>query len=208
MQVLVMGASRGIGLETVAALRRSGLEPIGFSRRIPADLKGAGRWIDGDATDAARVADAIRGVDVVIQTLGIAHSDLFKPVSLFSTATGILVDAMQRQGVRRVISVTGFGAGRSRAAIPFWQLAPFELLFGRAYKDKTLQEFLIVESDLDWTIVRPGVLTNGPQTGAAKVLTDPVTWRNGMVARKDVAAFLAAQVSDQALIQKDVVLVA
>jgi uncharacterized protein YbjT (DUF2867 family) len=67
---------------------------------------------------------------------------------------------------------------------------PFQLVFGRAYEDKSLQERLIKESGLDWKIVRPGVLTGGPRTGHCKVLAAASLWRNGIVSRADVAAFL------------------
>ena len=92
---------------------------------------------------------------MVIQTLGVSVGDLFRPVSLFSQSTRVLVSAMESQGVKRLICVTGFGAGDSYASISFLQLVPFRLVFGRAYDDKSVQERLIKNSSLDWTIVRP-----------------------------------------------------
>ena len=207
MRVLVMGASRGIGLEAIAALIAHGHSPVGFSRTQPVTAAPACPWVVGDALDATRVAAALDGVDAVIQCLGVSHKALLGPISLFSEATDILLGAMTRAGASRLIAVTGFGAGRSRAAIPLWQKLPFELAFGRAYRDKDVQERLITESGLDWTIVRPGVLSNGPRTDAYKVIADPARWRNGLVSRKDVAAFLAQQVSSAEMVGKDVVIV-
>jgi hypothetical protein len=65
----------------------------------------------------------------------------------------------------KLICVTGFGAGDSRASISCLQLLPFRFFFGRAYDDKDVQERLIKDSALDWTIARPGVLANGSRTG-------------------------------------------
>ena len=90
-----------------------------------------------------------------IETLGVGLMDLFQPVHLFSDATRVLVAAMKAQGVKRLICVTGFGAGDSRTSISCLQTVPFQVVFGRAYKDKSRQEQLIKESALDWTITRP-----------------------------------------------------
>jgi hypothetical protein len=79
-------------------------------------------------------------VDVVIQTLDVGSGDLFRPVHLFSDETRALIAAMRSQGVKRLIFVTGFGAGDSRASIRCLQRLPFQIIFGRAHDDKSLQE--------------------------------------------------------------------
>jgi hypothetical protein len=53
---------------------------------------------------------------------------------------------------------------------------------------------------LDWTIVRPGLLTNGPATGRYRVLTVAQDWRFGSISRADVADFIVRQIDDRALI--------
>ena len=146
-------------------------------------------------------------MNAVIQVLGVGLGDLFGPVHLFSDATRILVAAMQARGVKRLISVTGFGAGDSRASINCLQLLPFRFFFGRAYDDKDVQERLIKDSELDWTIARPGVLTNGSRTRRYKVLKEPSQWRNGTISRADVADFLVQQIEDRAYLRKTPVLV-
>jgi uncharacterized protein YbjT (DUF2867 family) len=81
------------------------------------------------------------------------------------------------------------------------------LVFGRAYQDKSVQERLLKESSLEWTIVRPGVLTGAKRTGHYQVLDQPSQWRNGMIGRADVADFLIRQVDSPASIRKEYVLV-
>ena len=73
-------------------------------------------------------------------------------------------------------------------------------MFGRAYYDKSRQEELIKQSGLDWTIVRRGVLLNGVRTMRYKVLRDPSEWRNGFIARANVADFLVKQIEDHSFI--------
>ncbi|MEM7192927.1 MAG: NAD(P)H-binding protein, partial [Pseudomonadota bacterium] len=187
--VLIFGASGGIGRETVTASLDAGHRVRGFARSaaaIQCDSDGFEKW-PGDATNKDDVSRALAGVDIVVQALGVRTADLFKPVDLFSKATRLLVEAMKQQGVGRLIAVTGFGAGDSREAIGALQQLPFRFLLGRAYDDKDVQEKIIKDSGLDWTIVRPGILTQGPKTGQCQVLLERADWRNGVISRADVA---------------------
>ena len=114
--------------------------------------------------------------------------------------------AMKKACVRRLICVTGFGAGDSRAKLGPLQAMFFELLLGRAYEDKDAQETLVKRSGLDWIIVRPVILTNRPNTGRYKVLDHPKDWRSGTISRADVADFLLKQVQDSSYLGKTSVL--
>jgi putative NADH-flavin reductase len=207
--VLVIGASSGIGLETAKAALAAGHRVRAFARSASAiTLSGAGlERFTGDARNAGDVASALEGVDVVVQALGVPIKNLLGPVTLFSDATNVLVPAMEEAGIRRVIAVTGFGTGDSRDAIGFLQRVPFRLVFGRAYDDKDAQEMRIRRSDLNWTFVRPGVLTPGSATGRYKVLTEPSSWRNGLISRADVANFITGEIDRDAYGRKAVVLV-
>lgn len=207
--VLVIGASQGIGLETVRAALAAGHRVRAFARsahRIALSDPNLERF-SGDALNGSDVAAALDGIDAVVQALGVPVRDLLGPVRLFSDATGLLVPAMEKAGVRRLVAVTGFGAGDSRDAISPLQRLPFRLVFGRAYDDKDAQEMRIRRSRLDWTLVRPGVLTGGRATGRYRVLDEPSSWRNGLIARADVAHFLVGQIEDASRIGKVVVLI-
>ena len=72
--------------------------------------------VDGDALDRHAIELALAGSDAVIQTLGVSPNPehILRGTRLFSEATRILVDAMEAKGVKRLISVTGLGAGNSR----------------------------------------------------------------------------------------------
>ena len=209
MRVLIVGASKGIGLETTRQALQAGHDVRALARSATAIAisNPSLEKMRGDALKTADVEAAVVGVDAVIQTLGVGLGDLFRPVHLFSDATRVLIAAMRSQGVKRLICVTGFGAGDSRASISCLQRLPFQIVFGRAYDDKSLQEQLIKESELDWTIARPGVLTNGPRTGRYRILSEASQWRNGTISRADVAEFLVRQIGDQTYIRKAPVLI-
>jgi len=209
MHVLIIGASKGIGLETTRQALDAGHDVRALARSATAIAisNPSLEKMRGNALKTVDVEAALVGVDVVIQTLGVGLGELFRPVHLFSDATRVLIQAMKIQGVKRLICVTGFGAGDSRASISCLQRLPFQIVFARAYDDKSLQEQLIKESELDWTIARPGVLTSGPRTGHYQILSEASQWRNGIISRADVAEFLVRQIGDQTYIRKSPLLI-
>jgi putative NADH-flavin reductase len=209
MRVLIIGASKGVGLETTRQALKAGYHVRALARSaVETALQDPSlEKVRGDALKTEDVATSLIGVDAVILTLGVGLGDMFRQVRLFSDATRVLIAAMRAQGVKRLICLTGFGAGDSHASISILQRLPFELVFGRAYEDKSLQESLIKESGLDWTIVRPGVLTNGRRTGRYKILSNASQWRNGIISRSDVAEFLVRQIADRAYVHQAPVLV-
>jgi len=124
-------------------------------------------------------------------------------VTLLSTATRVLVAAMQRRGVRRLVAITGIGAGDSRGhgGFPFDQVI-LPLLLKTVYADKDRQEAILAESGLDWVAVRPSVLNDKPRRGAVRALTDLSGFHGGTIARSDVAQFVADQLESDAFVGK------
>ena len=164
--------------------------------------------LDGNALDQHTIERALAGVDAVIQALGVSPTPelILSGTRLFSVTTRILVNAMEARAVKRLICVTGFGAGDSRGRGGPLYNAVMCLILGRVYADKDAQEWIIRRSRLDWTIVRPTVLTTGPRTGAYHVLVNSRDWRSGFISRADVADFLVTQINDASLVRKAPVL--
>jgi putative NADH-flavin reductase len=209
--VLVVGASRGIGLEVTSQALSRGHFVRAMSRggKIPRRVEGKCEPFAGDARKAEDVRKALEQVDVVVQALGVEPSlkVILEPVTLFSEATRILLPEMERADVGRLICVTGFGAGDCGDSINFLQRLPFRLIFQNAYDDKSVQEEMISRSGLDWLIVRPGVLTNGPQSQSYRVLWRRDEWRNGIISRADVADFIVNRIEGGELGRKKPVLI-
>jgi putative NADH-flavin reductase len=204
-KLLVIGASRGIGLEMVKAALTAGHSVRALARSaasIPIQNVALDK-ISGNALDHDTIRNALKDVNVVVQTLGVDTSPraIFQPTTLFSQSTRILVDAMKAADVKRLIAVTGLGAGDSHGHGGFlYDAVAFPLLLKRVYDDKDVQESIIKSSGLEWTIVRPGLLTNSPATGQYRVLTAPNEWRFGTISRADVADFIVRQIDDRGLI--------
>jgi nucleoside-diphosphate-sugar epimerase len=117
-RILVIGASRGTGLATVRAALRAGHRVRAVARSaasIPIQDANLDK-VSGSALDPDTIRDALGGMDVVIQTLGVDFAPrlIFEGTRLFLDSTRILVDAMKAAGVKRLITVTGLGAGDSR----------------------------------------------------------------------------------------------
>jgi len=209
MRLLVIGATKGIGRETVAQALAAGHEVRALSRSTEEIAAQPGlERISGDATDAQVLRAALQGVDAVILTVGLgkATARFYRAVSLFSDVTKALLPLMEEIGPTRLIAVTGFGAGDSANAMSTLERIGHRAILGRAYADKDVQEELIRASALDWTLVRPVILTNSAVTGRYKVLDDPQTWRNGLISRADVGHFLVRAASEGLNVKEAVVL--
>ena len=196
--ILIIGASRGIGLETVKAGLAGGHHVKALARHASkiGINDSALEKIDGDACDREDIASALDHADIVIQSLGVRFSPdvALSGTKLFSTATRVLVDAMTERGPKRLIVVTGLGAGDSRGHGGFlYDALFFPLVLKRIYDDKDVQEQIIRSSNLDWTIVRPGILRDGPPTGLVQAFNEPKDWRAAPIRRADVGQFLVEE---------------
>lgn len=191
MKLLVIGASRGIGRalteqaivarQDITLLVRDTSKVNAFGDRV--------RVVKGDVRNAEDVGRAMSGRNVVLTTIGIQPTR--EPVTTFSKGIQNVIAAMRENRVERLIAVTGIGAGDSRGhggILYDWVVNPFFLR--TIYEDKDLEEEIIRESGLDWTIVRPGFLHDGPLTKSYRTLTDLNGARARRVSRADVAHFL------------------
>jgi putative NADH-flavin reductase len=159
------------------------------------------RLVVGDILNPQNVDAAMVGQDAVICSLGTGVT--FKHVTLFSEGTQNLLDAMHKHAIRRIVCITGIGAGDSRGHGGFFYDRVIEsTVLHTIYEDKDRQEALLRRSDLDWIIVRPGQLTNDKATGKYRVLLDLTGVTVGKVARADVAAFVLQQLTGDDFVRK------
>jgi uncharacterized protein YbjT (DUF2867 family) len=203
MKVVVLGATGATGRLIVGKAVAKGHEVVALvrSREKAADLAGA-EFVEGDARDPVALTRAIAGCDAVISSLGTAMSP-FREVTLLSTATRALVGVMAEQNVRRLVCITGLGAGDSRGHGGFFFDRLFlPLLLRKVYQDRNRQEDAIRASTLDWTIVRPTVLNDKLARGGIKALTDLSGVHGGTIARADVAEFVVQQLAADAWLRK------
>lgn len=199
VKLLVIGATGATGQEIVSQALTLGHEVTALVRAaskatfVPTVTKAVGDVLDRDS-----LLRALSGQEAIVCSLGSGATGPFKKMTLFSEGTCNLLAAMQAQHVNRLVCITGIGAGESKGHGPWWYdwfVQP--LVLRGVYEDKTRQENLVRQSGLDWTLVRPGALTNGPAKGseAVRVLTDLTGVHVGYISRADVAAFCLREVT-------------
>ena len=197
MKVLLLGATGGTGREIVRRAVAEGHSVVALVRSIlkANDLIGA-TLVEGDARDEAALASALEGCSGVISSLGTPMSP-FSEVTLLSTATRSIVNVMTQKKIRRLVCITGLGAGDSRGHGGFvFDNFILPLLLRKVYEDKNRQEDVIRSSSLDWVLVRPMVLNDNPGKGAVQAQTDLSKIHGGSIARSDVAKFVVDQLTD------------
>ena len=208
--VLVLGATGGTGQQVVAQAIRLGhtvtalvRDPTRLSTRgIPPERL---RVLTGDLNDdGSALAAAMHGQDVVVSTLGVGKS--FRSGGLIAQSMGRIIHGMAAQGLRRVLVTSAFGVGETYRDVPRVPRIFIRLLLGDIYRDKLAGEELLRRSILDWTVVCPTGLVDGPATGRYRVGERLALRGMPRIARADVAAFLLAQIEDPTFLRKQVLI--
>lgn len=187
-KLTVLGASRGVGLALVEQALAKGHQVTALVRnreslaRKQSDL----RVLEGDVMEAHTLISAIRGQDWIFWCVGLPPTR--QPVRVFSEGTRNVLQIMQDTGVRRLVVITGMGSGENNGNGSFiYDRITNLLLLRTIYRDKNLQESLIRDSGLDWTILRPGIYTNEPPTANYRLISDLKSVTAGKISRADVA---------------------
>ncbi len=170
MKLLILGASGGVGREATSLAVDRGMAVRAQTRDAARIAPRAGvEAFEAAPTDARRLADGLAGVDAVLFALGV---DTIRPTTLFSEATRALIAAMDETGVRRLVAVTGVGAGETRGHGGWlYDRVIFPLFTRNRYADKDRQEALLRASALDWTILRPAAFAAKAGAGGLEVHT-------------------------------------
>jgi putative NADH-flavin reductase len=157
--------------------------------------------VQGDAMDAAAVERAVAGADVVLSALGPVKDS---PQGTQTKATEFIVAAMQKHGVKRLISLTGGGVAAPEDQPKLINhIIKFALktLAGDVLKDGEGHSDVIKRSGLEWVIVRGPVLTDDPPSGKIRVGWVGVN-TGTRLSRADLADFMLQQVTNDSYLGK------
>ena len=205
MNLLILGATGGTGKHIVAQALEAGHD-VAILARDPAKAGPSGPRLQvtaGDVTDRSALVDAMRGRHVVISAIGRGYS--FKSERLIERAVPVIIAAMQSAGLRRLVFTSSFGVGDSLADAPFLPKLFFSTLLRGIYADKLIGERAIKSSNLDWTIVQPTKMTDGPLTRSYRSGERLTTHGSASISRADVAHYLLRAAADAATIGKTIV---
>lgn len=203
MNITIIGASAGVGLECVkrALARNHNVTTLSRSEiRIASSANLLS--LRGNALNKADLTKAIQSADAVIIALGTGKN--IKATTLYSDFAKLLIEVQSALNLQiPFIVLTGFGAGDSGAYNTFMMKIFFTLLLKRIYADKTIMEQRITSSDMKWEIVRPGLLTDSHLT--EKYRTETALYKGiniGAISRADVADFMIKQAENPTMIYK------
>jgi putative NADH-flavin reductase len=203
MNITIIGASAGIGLEAVKRGLDRNHSITTLSRSdIEIEEKKSLKVILGDATNKADLLSSIQNADAIIVTLGTSKN--MNATTLFSDFAQLMVEIHKENKIDiPFIFVTGFGAGESKNYVP-WLVKMFLKYFLKdVYADKTKMEEIVTNSDLNWTVVRPGRLLDKELTEKYRIENKLFKGINiGGINRADVADFLIKQAEEQTELKK------
>ena len=194
MKVLILGATGAVGRHLVEQGLSRGHQLTALARHAEKLQPSRLTVVPGNVLDPAAVEQAVAGQEAVIYAVGVSSP---RRTTLFSDSTRILIDAMRRREVRRLVCITGVGAGdtKGHGGFLYDQLA-YPLITRHIYADKERQEALIRESGLDWVIVRPTVFREGQARSPFRAVTDVTGVVLRRIARAEVAQFTLEQLTD------------
>jgi len=198
MNITIIGASAGIGLQTVIRGLNRNHSITSLSRsEIEIEQNKSLKMILGDATNKADLLNSIQNADAIIVTLGARKN--MNSTTLFSDFAKLIVEMHIENKIEiPLIFVTGFGAGESKNYVPWLVKMFLNYLLKDVYADKSKMEEIITNSDMNWTVVRPGRLLDKGLTEKYRIENTLFKGINiGGINRADVADFLIKQAEKQ-----------
>lgn len=202
MNILIFGATGGTGRELVKQALELGHQTTALVRNPDKfTLTHANLTVlKGDILKPETLAPAVKGQDAVLSALGTTNLGVN---TIISDGTKNIIHAMESVGVKRFIVETTFGLAETKPYMNFlfgWIVVPF--ILKNVFADKEVQERYIMQSSLEWTIVRPTGLTNGAKTGVYQHGFKPDAAIRGTISRADVAEFMLKQVSGKTYLRQ------
>ncbi len=206
MKLLIIGGTGKTGQQLI----RQGLErghTITALVRNPKKVKQEHpnlHVVQGNVLERESLNKVVLGQDAVLSALG--HKRFILPSTVLTEGTRNLIAAMKQEGVKRFLCITSLGINESRYRLGlYYTLFTIPVILYFYFRDKARQERLIRVSDLDWTIIRPGQLTNGRQKNTYRHDENAGSYiLTKLISRADVAHFMLEQLKKPSYVRKAV----
>jgi putative NADH-flavin reductase len=178
MKVTIFGATGFSGQAILAEALKQGYEVTILVRdasKVQIKHKNL-KIIEGNVLDPQTVASVLHNQEAVIQCLGVGGKGDGKPTTFISDAMKVIVDEMQKQQIKRLIAMSNVGAGNSFAFQPWFFtkiILPYFMQWLKVIiDDKNRMEPMIMNSNLDWTIVRCPNIVDKAAKGKCNAILD------------------------------------
>jgi uncharacterized protein YbjT (DUF2867 family) len=203
MKVLLIGATGATGSELLPLLLAAGHAVTAFVRSPEKVVSKSDKLniVVGEVRDAAALKAVAAGQEAVLVAFGprsLAKSDLQE------TLMRNLVEAVQDQGVRRIVNLSAWGAGTTASVInPVFKLFRMTLL-RHVFDDKERGLKFLAASGLDYTNACPGRLLDAPARGKVRSSLDGKGIRPELT-RADLAQWMIDQLTSPTWVRRDVI---
>ncbi len=197
MKLVVFGATGGIGTQVVKQALAAGHTVTAVARHASViELRHEHlEIVQGDVLEPQTIREAITGKEAVVSAIGVRDR---APTTLYSEGVATIIRIMQSAHVQRLMCVSASGLEPG----PLWQrLIAKPILwavFKEMYRDLVRMEAMVERSQVNWTILRPPRLTNGPRTGQYQVGLNRHLSPGLLIARSDLADYMVRHLSDPA----------
>ncbi|MFF4771527.1 NAD(P)-dependent oxidoreductase [Microtetraspora fusca] len=208
MKLLIFGPTGGSGAQLLTQALDAGHDVTAVARdpdRIPAAGHGRLTLIGGDVLEPRTWQAAVGGHEAVLSCLG--SRDRKHPTTVYSQGTTNIIDAMSQAGVRRLMCLSSAGLEiPSETPLPQKLVTRFliQRLYRHGYTDMAAMERAVAASDVDWTIIRPPMLTDGPLTGRYRAAVGRHLANPRRISRADLAHYMLSHLEDRGTWQKTV----
>lgn len=198
MKIMIFGASGGTGGQLL-------LQALAAGHTVTAVVRDPDRFtirydrlhvVAGDALDPPSFTKALAGQDAVVSALGVTgFINSLQPMTFHVDTARAITSEMRRQGVGRLVAITSVGVLHDPTT-PIWYRAIVRPLLRHKYADMRGMEEVIATAGLDWTIIRPVRLADGPLTQCYRIGENGNLPNGGAISRADVADFIVRYIDD------------
>ena len=207
MKVIIFGATGFSGQGILAEALKQGHEVTILVRdasKIPIKHQNL-TILEGNVLDPQTVASVLHHQEAVIHCLGVGGKGDGKPTTFISDATKVIIDEMQKQQIKRLIAMSNVGAGNSIAFQPWFFtkiILPYFMKWLKVIiEDKNRMEPIIMNSNLDWTIVRCPNIVDKPAKGRCNATLDGKGLKLS-ITLSDLSKFMVYQLKQTAFIKQ------
>ena len=204
MELTIFGATGATGTCLTEQALAAGHQVTAVVRdpaRMPGPDRAGLRVVTANLMDPAAISPAVAGADAVLAAFGPRGTG---PTTVLRQGTRSVIEAMLKEGTRRLIAVSG-SIVTDEGEGPAMRFLLKPLVRGAFLRHPTADmrgaEEEIRASGLDWTIMRPPRLTDGPASGTYRTAIDANLPRGVTVSRADLATGMLAVIGDPAAIQ-------